>query len=45
MDGVSLEKCIFMDTLCRMRLNAQAQNDIFKWKVYIDKDINKEGCL
>ena len=43
MDGVSMEKSVFMDTLGSMSQNMQAQNEEVKWKVEIDKDINKEG--
>ena len=42
MDGVSMEKSVFMDTLGSMRQNMQAQNEEVKWKVEIDKDINKD---
>ena len=37
------KKNVFMDILGRMRQNTQAQNRVVKWKVEIDKDINKEG--
>ena len=47
MDGVSMEKSVFMDTLGSMSQNMQAKNEEVKWKVEIDKhinkDINKEG--
>ena len=44
MDGVSMGKSVFMDTLgsMTMRQNMQAQNEEVKWKVEIDKDINKD---
>ena len=42
MDGVSMEKSVFRDTLGSMRQNMQAQNEEVKWKVEIDKDINKD---
>ena len=42
MDGVSMEKSVFMDTIGSMRQNMQAQNEEVKWKVEIDKDINKD---
>ena len=41
MDGVSMGKKCFMDTLGSMRQNMQAHNEDVKWKVEIDKDINK----
>ena len=43
MDCVSMGKIVCMDTLGSMRQTMQDQNEQFKWKVEIDKDINKEG--
>ena len=37
------KKCVCVDTLGSMRQNKKAQNEAVKWKVEIDKDINKEG--
>ena len=43
MDCVSMGKSVCMDTLGSMRQTMQDQNEEFKWKVEIDKYINKEG--
>ena len=36
-----MDKSVFMDTLGSMRQNTQTQNEAVKWKIEIDKDINK----
>ena len=39
---VSVCKKMFYGHLGRMKHNRQAQNEVVKWKVEIDNDINKD---